>query len=404
MIDGIELGEVIGRGGFGVVHEGRDVALDRPVAVKILNAPDEDAAARFCDEARLLARLMHPRIVQVYRAGVLSDGRPFLVMERFGQGSLDAHVPLGRRLPPARACHVVAQVLEALDAAHQAGVVHRDVKAANVLVDASLDEAKLCDFGVARAVVPMPNEAPATGRAVVGTPHVVAPERHLGRRADPRSDQWAAGALLLRLVTGRHPHDAPGLSHAEIARRIVEVPVERPGEAPGPVGDVLERLLNRDPSARFEDAGSARRAVLDAVRALQRAAPAAVEPTAPESPAPPARRRRWVIATVLGVATAAWTAATWPERAPIGDGVEPAAGSVQDAGVDAATRDTAAPRPMWDAGDGPVDAAAGRDDAAREAPVRRPTPRRSSGTRRQLSREPIRPGWDRGFVLPESDR
>lgn len=411
MIDGIELGEIIGRGGFGVVHEGRDVALDRAVAIKILDAPDADAAARFRDEARLLARLMHPRIVQVYRAGALPDGRPFLVMERFGEGSLDARVPLGRRLPPERACHVVAQVLEALDAAHRAGVVHRDVKASNVLVDASLDEAKLCDFGVARAVVPMPDEAPATGRAVVGTPHVVAPERHLGHRADPRSDQWAAGALLLRLIAGRHPHDAPGLGHAEIARRIVEVPVECPPEAPRPVADVLERLLHRDPSARFEDAGVARRAILDAVRALPRSAAPPIEPTAPESAPRTARRGRWGLAVVVCgvVAMSVWAARSTP-----GDGADAAGRGVADAGAGSVTRgaETTGPEAAWDAtpdaagaaedaGGGRRDDAGLEDDAPGRSPVQRSTLERPPAPRRELSREPIRPGWNRGFVLPD---
>ena len=203
-------GACLGRGGFGEVYEAHDQKLDRPVAVKLLTDHKRSARAlaRFQDEGRLLARLLHPKIVQVYQAGVSEEGRPFLVMERFGTGSLAAHLLPGVPLPWRRAARILKQLLEALEAAHNAGIFHRDVKESNLLFDPASELVKLCDFGIARAQTPMEEEVSATAEGRwVGTRAYLSPERLMGRSArdDPSADLYAAGVIFYRLLSGTRP-------------------------------------------------------------------------------------------------------------------------------------------------------------------------------------------------------
>lgn len=251
----------LGAGGFGAVYEAIDLALDRPVALKVLQGADPAALERFDAEARLLARIDDPHVVRIYQVARHHTGAPILTMELFGDGPLSKRVRRGQAASPQFAVGTVAQVLRALVAAHEVGVLHRDVKEANILVDDATGLAKLCDFGIARAI---DDHADRTGRAIIGTPHYVAPERLDGVRDDPRSDLYAVGVVFFRLLTGRRPFEMPGAGAAAIAQRAATEDVALPPDVPRPLARVCGRLLARDPDLRY---GSAHEALEDLVRA-----------------------------------------------------------------------------------------------------------------------------------------
>ena len=255
---------MLGSGGFGAVYAAHDPALARPVAVKLLTRElTGQAAERFRDEGRLLAKLHHPNIIQVYASGALpsSDGRAYLVMERFGEGSLASHWPLGARPPLELATHITQQLLSALAAAHEAGVIHRDVKEANVLYDSQHNEIKLCDFGIARSLTPLPEQADTTQEGVVvGTDHYIAPERLVGVHDDPRSDLYSAGVLMYRLLTGHRPFERSAEERPArpmiLLRSLQETPT-LPDHIPLRWRRLCLALLARDPAHRPESAARA---------------------------------------------------------------------------------------------------------------------------------------------------
>jgi len=157
---------------------------------------------------------------------------------------------------------MMTQLLAGLSAAHDLGIVHRDVKESNLLLDRDSMAAKLCDFGIARSLVPLPDQAdPTSTKVVVGTPHYIAPERYRGVRRDPRSDLYSAGVVFHRLLTGRLPFDGPGLDEVAIARRALMEDVPRPEGVPEALARVCLRLLDRDLQARFQTARSAMEAL-----------------------------------------------------------------------------------------------------------------------------------------------
>lgn len=255
--------QALGKGGYGSVYAGTDLNLDRAIAIKLLSHELEgQAAQRFKDEGRLIAKLQHPHIIQVYAFNELDFSYPFLVMERFGTGSLKDHWQKSEKPSLEEACHIIIQVLDALSAAHQIGVVHRDIKEANILYDHHKQVVKLCDFGIARAVEPLENQAQTTKEGcVIGTGHYIAPERYKGQNHDPRSDLYSVGVLFHRLLTGRRPHEsyygeplAPGVlmyrSSYESLDYIEAVPraIER----------ICLRLLEANINLRFQNAKQAK--------------------------------------------------------------------------------------------------------------------------------------------------
>jgi serine/threonine-protein kinase len=207
--DSLELLEEIGRGGMGSVHRARHLRLGRDVAVKFISerwAADPAFERRFEREARALAQLNHPGIVAVHDFG-RDGGRSYLVMEYVDGRPLAALLPL----PAERAIEIAAQLCDALAYAHARGVVHRDVKPANVLVDAA-GRAKLSDFGIARLLAGERADTTATA-GVLGTPAYMAPEALAGAPPDPRMDVYALGVVLYEMITGRPPQgDLAGLS------------------------------------------------------------------------------------------------------------------------------------------------------------------------------------------------
>ncbi len=266
--DGFELKSLIGQGGMGRVYLAYEELLDRPVAIKFILAENlrPDARERFLTEARAVARLGHPNIVAVYRVGEVDD-QPYVAYEYVAGHNLDDHP---RPAPWADVLRIGLGVARALAAAHSKGVLHRDVKPANILESVE-GELKLVDFGLAKLlrtddnVPPSSVHAPAealtehgkTGTGVVaGTPLYVAPELWLGESATTASDVFALGLVLYELATGAIPHaDLPpmDIARAVVGRDLPPIPSVQPG-FPLALWRVIERALQRRPAARFESA------------------------------------------------------------------------------------------------------------------------------------------------------
>lgn len=305
VICGHRLDALLGKGGFGSVYRAVDLALERPVAFKILGRSDAGMLARFRDEAKILARLDDPHIVRVYRIGQLPSGEPFISMELFGDGSLDGLIERGRRMELERSAPIIEQMLAGLQTAHDAGIVHRDIKEANVLIDSATGQAKLCDFGIARATQGA-REAQTDG-VLLGTPYYIAPERFRGIGDDPRSDIYAVGVVFYRLLTGQRPFETPGASALVIARRAATEEVPPPVHVPRAVARVCVQMLHRDPDLRYPSAGAALQALRDALTS-EPTASRVLDELPPGPVAPPRNPRRALL--IAGAATAS-VLASW---------------------------------------------------------------------------------------------
>jgi len=250
---------VIGRGAIGIVYKGYDEQIDRPVAIKTLrheifeDANDADGfLKRFKTEAQSAGRCLHPNIVTVFDL-VEKDGRPYIVMEYVNAGTLENVIQAGVLLPIRQVAEIMAQILLALDHAHSKGLIHRDVKPANILCP-SAASIKVADFGVARLDSLDLTNPNAFG--AVGTPNYMAPERFLGRRADIRADLFSAGVILYQLLTGAKPFVANDLP--ELMRKLLnELPPSimtlRP-ELWSEIDAVARKGLARNPEDRFQTA------------------------------------------------------------------------------------------------------------------------------------------------------
>ncbi|MGH3240378.1 MAG: serine/threonine-protein kinase [Spirillospora sp.] len=244
-----ELLEVLGRGGMGAVWRARDRTLDREVAVKEVSLPDglddaqvERTYARTFREARSAARLDHPGIVTVHDV-VEEDGRPWIVMRLVRAEGLDKVIAREGPLPPGRVAAIGLDLLDALNAAHAAGVVHRDVKPGNVLLPQ--ERAVLTDFGIATVAG---DETLTQAGAIVGSPAYLAPEQARHQRATPASDLWALGATLYAAVEGRPPYRRPDV-WGVMAALLSDDP--DPLRLAGPLTPVLHGLLRKDPDQRM---------------------------------------------------------------------------------------------------------------------------------------------------------
>ncbi len=265
VLDGrYRIGRRIARGGMAVVHEAVDLRLDRPVAVKVMHAgfvDDPDFVRRFEREARSAARLSHHNVVGVFDQGEDGDTL-FLVMEYVPGETLRDVIRREAPMSPARALALIDPVLSALNAAHRAGMIHRDVKPENVLItdDAGPHrgepEVKVADFGLARAVN-AETQATATGGLLIGTVSYLAPELVVDGKADARADVYAAGVMLYEMLTGRKPHQAD--SPIQVAYKHVHEDVPAPSlvvpTLPKYVDALVARATARDLSTRPADAG-----------------------------------------------------------------------------------------------------------------------------------------------------
>src|SRR4051794_38524359 len=199
---------VVGKGGMGVVYRATHLALDHVVALKVIApdlAGDERFRRRFADESRIAVSIRHPNVVPIHHAGE-EEGLLFVTMDLIEGTDLRGLLRQHGSLDPEHAVAIIAPVADALDAAHRKGLVHRDIKPGNVLIerrDGEGEHVYLTDFGLARAIG-APSGIPATG-AFVGPLDYVAPEQIRGQRVDARSDVYALGCVLLEMLTGNPP-------------------------------------------------------------------------------------------------------------------------------------------------------------------------------------------------------
>jgi DNA-binding beta-propeller fold protein YncE/predicted Ser/Thr protein kinase len=267
---------LIARGGMGVVYRATQLALDRPVALKVIAgelAGDEKFRRRFLSESRLAARLEHPNVVPVYDARE-DEGELIVAMRLVEGGDLRKLIDRDGPLEPERAIRLLGQVAEALDAAHAAGIVHRDVKPHNVLVEG--ERAYLSDFGLAKAYA---ETGSGSGGSIVGTVEYMAPEQWRGEQVGPEADVYALGCVLYEALTGIVPY----------ARKEADAEPE----IPKGLDRVIERAVSKDPSERYRSAG----ALIAAAAEREGATPAATRVLSARADRPtarigPSRRRR----------------------------------------------------------------------------------------------------------------
>lgn len=255
----------LGSGGMAEVYQARDAVLDRDVAIKVilphLNA-DADFAERFLREARLVASLRHPNIVQIFDFDLL-DGMPFMVMECLTGGTLRSRLAAlrgqGRLMSPGAIAHLLDGLCSALDFAHAQGAVHRDIKPANILFSGS-GEAVLTDFGIAR-LLDQASQISATG-SILGTPAYMSPEQAAGKAVDRRSDLYSLGVVVYELTTGRTPFQAETPATLLLQHMSVEPPDPRSlnQNLPTPLAQVILQMLRKDPADRFPSASAFARA------------------------------------------------------------------------------------------------------------------------------------------------
>ena len=276
----------IATGGMGEVWRGTDTVLGRNVAVKLLKteyADDPTFRSRFETEARHAAALHHPGIAGVYDVGESSpdDGsvhpRPFLVMELVEGQPLSALLVGGRDLDPDAVRDLLAQVGDALGAAHAAGIVHRDVKPANLIVTPA-GKIKVTDFGIARAAEGV--GITRTG-AVMGTPQYLSPEQAEGRPATAASDVYALGVVAFEMLAGRRPFEAESPVATALAHVREPIP-DLPSEVPRDLAAVVRRALAKDPAERYADGAAFAVALRDPATELVRTPPFVPTPP-PES-------------------------------------------------------------------------------------------------------------------------
>ncbi|MET0275484.1 MAG: serine/threonine-protein kinase [Acidimicrobiia bacterium] len=256
--DRYELGDVIGHGGMGTVHQGHDVRLDRPVAIKVLRpnlAADPAIRSRFEHEARMAARISDPHVVAIYDTGE-DDDAPYIVMERLPGRTLADEIREGP-FTSARLHQVGTEILAALAAAHATGVVHRDVKPGNVLV-AHDGHVKVADFGIAKTLDDVSETI-----ALFGTPAYIAPERLVGHQASHASDLFSVGVVLYEAATGAPPfraETAVATAHAIVHEDAPSLAARRPDLDAGLVA-AIDRAMSKSPDDRFPSATAMRAAL-----------------------------------------------------------------------------------------------------------------------------------------------
>jgi serine/threonine-protein kinase len=270
--DRYRLTRLIATGGMGQVWEGLDTRLDRRVAVKVLKAElshDQDFLTRFRFEARTTAQLNHPGIAGVFDYGETTDEEgqsvAYLVMELVHGEPLNAVLSRVGRLSLTQALDMLEQTGRALQAAHNAGVVHRDVKPGNILITPT-GQVKITDYGIAKAV----DASPVTRTGMVmGTAQYIAPEQALGQEATSASDVYSLGAVGYEVLSGRRPF--LGESVVTVAmKHVQETPAPMPADLPHEVHDLIDIAMTKDPKYRYSSGGE----FADAVAAVRSGRPA----------------------------------------------------------------------------------------------------------------------------------
>ncbi len=298
----------LGRGSMGVVWKAVDRRLDRPVAIKFL-APeltrDAEACRRFLREARLAASLDHPNLATVLEVGETSQGQLYLVTPFYAGGSLKDRLMRGP-VPSGEASSLLRQLAAGLAAAHRRGIVHRDVKPANLLLD-DHGTLKLADFGIAKLLGS--TDLTRTG-AALGTPAYKSPEQSRGQAVDHRTDLWSAGVVLFELLTGRRPFDGEyeqAVVHSILANEPQALESADGSPVPEGLRQIVAKAMAKEPSERYQS-GEAMVAALEAAAAGGPLAVAVVRRR-------PSRGARWLAAAAAAVVLVVSTAlAFWPRE------------------------------------------------------------------------------------------
>ncbi len=312
-IGSYEIRGVLGRGGFGWVLKGHDRALDRIVAIKILDpsaASVGPARERFAREARAMASLSHDHVVPIYAVDTHA-GLPYFVMEYVAGGSLE------RRLKTEGRCDVVSivriglQIAQALAAAHRDGLIHRDIKPGNILLDRGTERVRMTDFGLARVA----NEVSSTRSGVIaGTPQYMAPEQVRGETCDAQSDLFSLGAVMYELCTGHAPFRADSV-YGVMQRIVHDEPRsirEQNPAIPGWLEQFVVRLLAKDKARRFPSSAEVATLLQQELAYLQNPAVANRPDRLWRRKSAVGKARTWVAAALVAVIVSLTSYAFWP--------------------------------------------------------------------------------------------
>ena len=263
-----EVKRIIGRGGMGVVLEGFDTELHRSVAIKVLNPKfqqDEIARERFCREGRAAASVSHEHVVQMFQVARADETKlAYLVMQLIEGQTLEDRLKESKPLPPEDVARIGMQMAAGLSAAHTSGLVHRDIKPGNVLIEESTDRVKLTDFGLAR----VDDEVKLTQTGMLtGTVLYMSPEQALGQQLDMRSDLFSLGAVMYEMATGQSPFEAP--TAVGVMKRIMDENPPKPNKLNPAIGkptsDLIMQLLAKRPDKRPDSADLVARALASVV-------------------------------------------------------------------------------------------------------------------------------------------
>ncbi|HET6576067.1 MAG TPA: serine/threonine-protein kinase [Fimbriiglobus sp.] len=304
-----EVSRVLGRGGMGVVLQGFDESLEREVALKVLDpqlASNDLARQRFCREARSAAQVSHDNLVAVHQvAEDETSGLPFLVMQLVNGESLDQRLRRVGRLSVCEVVRIGMQTAAGLAAAHSQGLIHRDIKPGNILIEAGTEKVKLTDFGLAKATEDL--RLTRSG-FVAGTPLYMAPEQARGDEVDARADLFSLGSVLYEALAGKPPFE--GKTPLAVLRRVADEAHPRlrkvNPEVPGWLEETIDRLLEKEPRDRFQSASDVTEVFAGHLSELGILSPLEVE--APcgmvrSSPRSPRARRKVCMRTLVAMAT-----------------------------------------------------------------------------------------------------
>jgi serine/threonine-protein kinase len=290
---------LLGRGGFALVYAAVERGLKRDVAVKVLR-PELTAESvmrqRFRQEAEAVARLRHPHIVPIYSVGE-GDGLVWYVMPLIGGPSLKIYLARVGRIPIDDARRMLSEAAAGLGVAHRAGIVHRDIKPDNMLLDGPDARVLLSDFGIAKALGGDNQTLTQTG-IVIGTPHYMSPEQASGEKTDARSDVYSLGVVAYQMLTGELPYEAATVAALLVKQLVTDAPsvLRKRPDCPSDLSAAITRCLAKDPGQRWTSVDDFQRAI--APSRVTAAAPR----LAPTFSSPVARFRRTALITAAAVA------------------------------------------------------------------------------------------------------
>ena len=269
--DEFTVGPLLGEGGFAAVFRCREASLGRDVAIKVLDldrSTDPSLAERFVREAQLIAQLEHPGIVPIHKVG-RKKGVLYIVMRCVDGPSLRQLLAQEKRLSVGDAARIARQVADALAYAHSEGIVHRDIKPDNILIDHKTGVVLVTDFGIAKAAAQAAKTSgPLTTEGmVIGTPQYMSPEQAAGDPVDGRSDIYSLGVVLYQMLVGEPPFDGES-SASVLAKQLTAPPPplrRSRGDIPAELAGIVERTLEKDPAARYQSAAELSRALVGAL-------------------------------------------------------------------------------------------------------------------------------------------